>query len=171
MVRIKKKLQIIIMNTLVNSILITSKFRIILYKFIGLNISKKGTFIHSMCLFNGFNVEIGQHTFINYKCIFDNECGSKISIGNNCMIGMEVLFCTSSHKIGNYQRRGGRLISAPITVEDGCWIGSRTTILPGITIGNGCVIGAGSLVNKNCKPNGIYVGVPARRIKELPIDK
>lgn len=60
---------------------------------------------------------------------------------------------------------GGKI--GKITVGDGCWIGTNVTILPGVNIRNGCVIGAGSLVTKDCEPNGLYVGVPAKRIKEL----
>lgn len=56
----------------------------------------------------------------------------------------------------------------PITVGDGCWIGARAVILPGVTIGDGCVIAAGAVVSKDCAPNGMYAGVPARRIRELP---
>lgn len=55
----------------------------------------------------------------------------------------------------------------PIVIGRGCWIGANVTIMPGVTIGDGCVIGAGSLVTNDCEPNGVYVGIPARRKKEL----
>ncbi|MCR4913326.1 MAG: acyltransferase [Lactobacillus sp.] len=55
----------------------------------------------------------------------------------------------------------------PVKIDDGCWIGANVTILPGVHIGKGCVIGAGAVVNKDCEPNGVYVGVPAKRIKDL----
>ena len=62
---------------------------------------------------------------------------------------------------------GGVGITKYIFIGDGCWIGANVTILPGIEIGTGCIIGAGALVTKNCKPNGLYVGVPAKRIRDL----
>lgn len=52
-------------------------------------------------------------------------------------------------------------------MEDGCWLGGNVTVLPGVTIGRGCVIAAGAVVTKSCDPNGLYAGVPARRIRDL----
>lgn len=80
---------------------------------------------------------------------------------------MQVSFVNSTHDIGDSEMRGGRVKSQPIVVEDGCWICSRVTILPGVTIGKGCVIAAGAVVTKDCLPNGLYAGVPAKRIKDL----
>ena len=53
-----------------------------------------------------------------------------------------------------------------INIEDNVWIGANVTILDGVTIKSGCVIGAGAVVTKSTEPNGIYAGVPARKIKE-----
>jgi maltose O-acetyltransferase len=80
------------------------------------------------------------------------------------------MFCTSTHEIGSRERRGGKSISIPIKVGNGCWIGARSMILPGVTIGDGCIIAAGSVVTKDCEPNGLYAGTPAKRIKDLPLD-
>ena len=55
----------------------------------------------------------------------------------------------------------------PVKIDDGCQIGANVTILPGVHIGKEYVIGAGAVVNKDCEPNGVYVGVPAKRIKDL----
>jgi maltose O-acetyltransferase len=84
---------------------------------------------------------------------------------------MEVLFCTSTHIMGPATERAGRVHPQPITVGDGCWIGARSVILPGVTIGDGCVIAAGAVVNKDCAANGMYAGVPARRVKDLPVEE
>jgi maltose O-acetyltransferase len=65
---------------------------------------------------------------------------------------MEVLFCTSTHIMGSATERAGHVNPQPIT------------------IGDGGVIGAGAVVNKDCAPNGMYAGVPARRVKELPVE-
>ncbi|MCZ3367509.1 MULTISPECIES: acyltransferase [Methanobacterium] len=109
-------------------------------------------------------VSIGYETFVNYNCFFD--AFFPIIIGNSCLIAMEVMFCTSTHNLDN----NGKFKEAtgmPINVGDNCWIGARTTILPGVTIGNGCIIAAGSLVNKDCDANCLYAGIPARKIKKL----
>lgn len=58
-------------------------------------------------------------------------------------------------------------IGLPIIIEDGCWIGANVVIMPGVTIKKGCVIGATALVTKDTEPNGLYVGKPAHKIKDL----
>lgn len=118
--------------------------------------------------FGSRDIVIGSGTRVNYRCFFDGAAA--IRIGKNCGIGMEVMFCTSSHKIGSASDRAGPASAGPITVGDGCWIGARSVIMPGVTIGNGCVIATGAIVNRDCAPNGLYAGVPARRIKELRHD-
>ena len=64
--------------------------------------------------------------------------------------------------------RAGALFLAPLVVSSGCWIGARAVLLPGLTIGEGCVVGAGAVVTKDCLPIGLYAGIPARRIRDLP---
>lgn len=162
--KINKHIKLLIINSIANAQYIPSKLRGALYNLCGMKISKS-THIRPNCLFNNSNIIIQDGTFINYSCIF--ECQEKVRIGKNCSIGMEVMFCTATHKISNPEKRVGDLIGKHISIEDGCWIGSRVTILPGITIEKGCVIGAGSLITKDCKKNGLYVGSPARRIKDL----
>ena len=116
--------------------------------------------------FAGPNIKIGKHSFVNTRCFFDNGLAA-IEIGSGCEIAMEVMFCTATHKIGSEHLRSGSLMGLPIKVENGCWIGARATILPGVTIKSGCVVAAGAVVARNCEPNGLYAGVPARRIKDL----
>ena len=80
---------------------------------------------------------------------------------------MGVMFVTSSHRIGMPGRRAGPLQHQPIKVEDGAWIGAGAMILPGCTVAQGCVVAAGAVVIRSCEPNGLYAGVPAKRIKDL----
>lgn len=80
-----------------------------------------------------------------------------------------MLFEAGTHKIGPKMKRAGAVYYDAITVGDGCWIGCNVTILPGVTIANGCVIGAGATVVKNTEPNGLYVGIPAKRIRDLDL--
>ena len=83
---------------------------------------------------------------------------------------MGVTFTTHTHQIGSSMRRAPRdTIFKPIVVEDGCWIGANVTILPGVRIGKGTVVGAGSIVVHNLDENSVYVGNPARKIKQLDI--
>jgi maltose O-acetyltransferase len=152
------------LNSVASSAILPSKTRILLYRICGLNI-KKGAFMHPKSIFNGIEVEIGENTFINYNCTFKNQ--DLIIIGKNCSVKMEVMFCTATHELGTTDKRAGKVKGIPIIINDGCWIGSRATILAGVTIGSGCIVGAGSLVTKDCEPNGLYVGIPAKRIKDI----
>ena len=88
------------------------------------------------------------------------------------MILLSVMVCqlnniNASHEIGPIEHRAGKGINAPIRIEDGCWIGANVTIMPGVTIAKGCIIGAGTLVTEDTEENGIYVGIPARLIRKL----
>lgn len=112
---------------------------------------------------------LGNYSFINKNCTFSGfgTEGSLVDIGDNVMVGHNVIFCCVSHKIGNAKHRAGDHICKPIYVGNGCWIGAGVIILPGVTIGHGCVIAAGSVVTKNCDCNCLYAGVPAKKIKDL----
>lgn len=115
--------------------------------------------------FGSERISIGLRTTINYGCMFNTS--SPITIGAGCDIAMQVLFATSSHEIGPGSRRAGRAISSPITVGDGVWIGARSVVLPGVHIGAGSIIAAGSVVTEDCDANSLYAGVPARKIRSL----
>lgn len=65
------------------------------------------------------------------------------------------------------QKCGGVSKTAPIRIEDGCWIGANVTILPGVTIKAGTVIAAGAVVIHDCDENALYGGVPAKKIRDL----
>ena len=124
--------------------------------------------IMSDVFFDTNNVSIGKNSFVNRFCQFhDGGYNAQIVIGNEVMIAMNVNLCAISHDIGNANRRAGKSYIKKIEIEDGCWVGANVVILPGVTIAKGCVIAAGSVVNKNTEQNGLYVGVPARRIKTL----
>lgn len=109
--------------------------------------------------------ESGGGTFVNYKCWFD--LGADVVIGDKCNIAMNVTFMNSDHDMADSERRAGMYHPKPIIVGDGCWIGANSLIIPGVTIGNGVVIAAGSVVTKDCESDCLYGGVPAKKIKKL----
>jgi acetyltransferase-like isoleucine patch superfamily enzyme len=106
---------------------------------------------------------IGNSSFINQRCLL----GPNVTIGENVSLGHHVSLITATHDIGNSEKRAGTILFKEINIGDGSWIGANTTILPGVTLGKGCIIAAGSVVNKNCECNSLYGGVPARFIKRL----
>jgi len=113
----------------------------------------------------GSDISIGYDSVINYECFFD--AGGRIVVGDSCSLGMQVLLCTSTHVIGDDSKRAGRNDARPIILHDGCWIGARSTILPGVVIGAGAVVAAGSVVASDCAPNSLYAGNPAKMIRRL----
>jgi len=111
----------------------------------------------------GKNITIGKGVFINAACHFQDQGG--ITIGDNTFIGHNVVLATLNHGISPADR--ATLYPAPINIGINVWIGSNCTILPGVTIGNNAIIGAGSVVTKNVESNTIVAGVPAKRIKKI----
>lgn len=117
------------------------------------------------CWFGGTSLSIGRDSTVNYGVFFDTS--APISIGERCDIGMQVMFCTGTHRIGEVGRRAGTSVSQPIRIGSGTWIGTRAVILPGVTVGQGCVIAAGAVVTRDCADNTVYAGVPARAVRTL----
>lgn len=138
-------------------------FRYLLYRLYGIDVHT--TKLKGACFFENSKVRIGRGTFINHGCIFANS--NSVEIGENCSLAYEVMLCTATHEVGTHYKRAGKAISSPIKIGNGCWIGARATIMPGVTIGDGCVVATGALVTKDCEPDGLYMGVPAKRIKTL----
>jgi maltose O-acetyltransferase len=153
-----------LLNRVIGSILVPVQLRWRLLRVAGMPLAPSRISPH--CWFGGTAITIGHDTFVNRECYFDNS--GPISIGARCNVGMQVLFTTSHHHDGTARRRAGATLGTPITVGDGCWLGARVIVLPGVTIGSGCIVGAGSLVTTDCEPHGLYLGSPARRIRDLP---
>jgi len=108
---------------------------------------------------------VGQHSLFNVDCFLD--LAGPITIGNQVILGPQVMLTTGAHKIGEATTRAGELSPRPIVVEDGAWLGARCTVLPGVTIGRGAVVAAGAVVNKDVACNTLVGGVPAKVIRHL----
>ena len=90
-----------------------------------------------------------------------------VEIEDDCTLAYRVSIYTTNHDISNPNHRSGKSVFKPVKIKKGCWIGANSIILSGVTIEEGCVIAAGSVVSKNCTKNGLYAGVPAKRIRDL----
>jgi len=115
-------------------------------------------------------INIGSHVSINRGCSFYPGYKikeAKIIIGDNVAIGPEVSFFAAGH---NTQDINLQDTGAPIVVESNVWIGGRSIILQGVTIGEGAVVAAGSVVTKDVAPYTIVGGVPAKYIKRRETD-
>ncbi|SDP53051.1 transferase hexapeptide (six repeat-containing protein) [Arthrobacter sp. ok909] len=116
------------------------------------------------------NAEIFGPVTIGAKCLInrDGYIRAGTVIEDRVFIGPFVRLITDGHEIGDSQRRAGTNASAPIVIGEGSWIGASSTILGGVTIGKGCIVAAGSLVNHDVPDNTLVGGVPAKVIRSLP---
>lgn len=155
----------LIVNGFASSYLCPNSLRVLIYRSKGHKV--KGGIMPGCFLGSGpkGKLTLGKNSYINYNCFLD--LGDDIIIGENCAIGYGTTFVNSSHILGDAFKRAGEGKISPIVIGDGVWIGANVTIMPGVQIGKGCVIGTGSLVIKDCEPDCIYLGVPARKHKEL----
>lgn len=103
---------------------------------------------------------IGRNSVINQWCRLDNRGG--LFIGANVSVSQEVVILTADHHLNSAEFGGG---TSGVRIEDRVWIGTRAVILPGVTIGEGAVIAAGAVVNKDVAPYAVVAGVPAKFIK------
>ena len=113
----------------------------------------------------GANCRIGDATFINHNAYLMD--GAAITIGSHCFIGPNCGMYTGNHPMIADERNRGLEQAKPITIGDNVWIGADVTILPGVTIGDGCVIGAKSLVNRDIPAGMFAAGVPCRVIRPI----
>jgi len=111
------------------------------------------------------DVRIGEGVFINARCVVDGA--GSLAIEPNVWVGMQVGFFTTVHEIGEATRRAGPGSHLPIRIESGAWIGAKSAIFGGVTVGRGAVVGAGSVVRKDVPPNTVVAGVPARVVRTL----
>jgi maltose O-acetyltransferase len=162
-----REIRLAIQQTIINGVAraycVPRPVRFLIYRLIG--IETQSWRIMSHCYFGGTQVTIGKRSFINLGCFLD--CAAPIAIGNDVHMAPNVSVLTSGHDVGASSRRAGHLQAHPVTIGDGCWIGSSVTILPGVSVGKGCIVAAGAVVTKNCEPDGLYIGVPAARAKDL----
>jgi len=111
----------------------------------------------------GLNITIGKNVFINSGCHFQDQGG--ITISDGVLIGHNVVLATLNHDLDPEKR--ANTYPAPVKIGKNVWIGSNSTVLPGVTIGDGAVIGAGSVVTKDIPPMTVAVGNPAKVIKTI----
>jgi maltose O-acetyltransferase len=112
---------------------------------------------------------IGADCIINAPLFLD--LSAEIKIGDRVSIGHHAVFVTAHHDIGTADFRAGVNYGRPILVEAGCWIAARSTILPGVTIGQSSVVASGAVVARDVPGNSLVGGVPARLIRALDAEK
>lgn len=112
----------------------------------------------------GKNIHLGKGIFINSCCCFQDQGG--IWIGDDCLIGHHVVIATINHGFAATARK--TLHVKPVKTGRNVWIGSNSTILPGVSIGDNAIIAAGSVVSRDVAANTIVAGAPAKFIRHVP---
>ncbi len=111
-----------------------------------------------------WKLKIGNHAWIGEGVWIDNL--DDVIIGNHCCISQGALLLCGNH---NYTKSSFDLITNPIVLEDGVWIGAKSVVCPGTKIGSHAVLCAGSVVSNDVEPNAIYKGNPAEKVKTRTI--
>lgn len=113
----------------------------------------------------GYNIEIGENFYSNVNCVILD--GAKVTFGDNVFVAPNCGFYTAGHAMDVEQRAQGLEYAYPIKVGSNVWIGAHVCVLPGVTIGDNTIIGAGSVVNKSIPANVLAVGNPCRVVRRI----
>lgn len=105
----------------------------------------------------------GKKVFVNFGCSFMDRGG--ITIQDGALIGPQVKLITENHAPDPDRRQ--HVYSMPIVIKRNAWLGAGATVLPGVTIGENAIVGAGAVVTRNVPDNAVVAGVPAKLVKKL----
>lgn len=114
---------------------------------------------------HGGTLDIGARAFVNYGTSL--SASLLVKIGPRCQIGTYCILMDNQWHRLEPERRLERPESKPIVLEENVWLGARVIVMPGVTIGEGSVVGAGSVVTRSVPPRRLAVGVPAKVIRDL----
>ncbi|WP_229400714.1 sugar O-acetyltransferase [Micromonospora okii] len=113
----------------------------------------------------GWNIHLGPRGFVNFNAVFLDV--ARINIGADVQIGPNVQLLTATHPIEPGPRREKWEAAQPITIGENVWLGGGVIVLPGVTIGDDTVVGAGAVVTRDLPANVVAVGNPARVVRNL----
>lgn len=113
----------------------------------------------------GKHVHLGSHVYVNYNLTLVDD--THIYIGDHVMIAPNVVIATGTHPIHPGLRRKEAQYNLPVHIQDNVWLGAGCLVMPGVTIGENSVIGAGSVVTKDIPANVVAVGNPCRVLRDI----
>lgn len=113
----------------------------------------------------GTNIEVGEGFYANYNLTVLDV--GKVTIGDNVQCAPNVSIYTAGHPLHPDSRNSGYEYGIPITIGNNVWLGGNVILLPGVTIGDNCVIGAGSVVTRDIPANSLAAGNPCRVLREI----
>ena len=135
----------------------------------------EGVFLQGPIFFHyGIHTTIGKNFFANFNLTIQDD--ASVTIGDNCNFGPNVTIVTPVHPLLPNERRSMRdkdgnekhmCYAKPVSIGNDCWFGANVVICPGVTVGDNCVIGAGSVVTRDVPANSFAAGSPCRVIREI----
>lgn len=152
--------------------LFAGHWRARLYRLIGFKIDRNVSILGNINVITGRSdlhskLSVGENTVIASHVTINLD--DQVKIGRDVAISPYVVIYTGSHRIGPGSRRClPEVVASPVTIEDGAWIGLQATILPGVTIGRGSIVAAGSVVFGDVPPHSYTRGNPATVTRQLP---
>jgi maltose O-acetyltransferase len=160
----------ILLNFVLNFIPYTRYPKIVnkIHKLNGIKIGSNTKIFSSVKIIGNMSVDIGSNTSLGHATLLIGGLNSSITIGNHCAISTRVNIVTGTHEIDRVGKStAGKDICKSIVIEDGVWIGFGVNILPGVTIGEKSIIGAGSVVVNDIPSFSVAVGNPCKVIRKL----
>lgn len=140
--------------------------KVFLLRIFGAKIGKGLVIKNNVIVKLPWNLEIGDNCWLGENCWIDNL--DKVSIGNNVCSSQGAMLLTGNH---DYTISSMPYRNAPIVIEDGAWIGAKTTVCPGVNVHKNAILTVGSIATKDMEENGIYQGNPAEKIRERIIKR
>ena len=142
----------------------SSKLKILLLRAFGARIGVGCTLKNSINVKSPWHLEIGDHSWLGEKVWIDSL--APVRIGSNVCLSQEVYLCCGNH---DWSSPTFAKSVYPITIEDGAWVATRATVLPGVTVGSHSVVAAGTIISKSTEPYTVYAGNPAVPIRTRSI--
>lgn len=140
--------------------------KIALLKAFGAKIGNGLVIKNNVCIKFPWKLTIGEHVWLGERCWIDNL--DSVTIGNHVCISQGALLLTGNH---DYTISSMPYRNAPIVIEDGAWIGAKTTVCPGVNVHKNAILTVGSVATKDMEESGIYQGNPAKKIRERIIKR
>ncbi|MFT4661257.1 MAG: putative colanic acid biosynthesis acetyltransferase WcaF [Patiriisocius sp.] len=138
-----------------------SSLKISLLRMFGGNIGANVVIKPAVSIKYPWKLSIGENTWIGENVWIDNL--DTVTIGSNCCISQGALLLCGNH---NYKKTSFDLSTKPITIENGAWIGAKSIISGGVTVGSHAVLAIGSITNKDLDPYTVYSGSPAQLVRK-----